>query len=69
MTSPVISIPPNSTLKKATNLMTRYDINVLLVMDRKQELKGYVTRQIVEKAESEKNSREDNHKPVLLSNR
>jgi tRNA nucleotidyltransferase (CCA-adding enzyme) len=50
MTSPVISIPPNATLKKATNLMTRYDINVLLVMDRKQELKGYVTRQIVEKA-------------------
>jgi tRNA nucleotidyltransferase (CCA-adding enzyme) len=50
MTSPVISIPPNSTLKKATNLMTRYDINVLLVMDRKQELKGYLTRQIVEKA-------------------
>jgi len=50
MTSPVISIPPNSTLKKATNLMTRYDINVLLVMDKKQELKGYVTRQVVEKA-------------------
>lgn len=50
MTSPVISIPPNATLKKATNLMTRYDVNVLLVMDRKQALKGYVTRQVVEKA-------------------
>ncbi len=50
MTSPVISIPPSATLKKATNLMTRYDINVLLVMDKKGLLKGYVTRQIVEKA-------------------
>ncbi len=50
MTSPVISILPGATLKKATNLMTRYDINVLLVMDKKGLLKGYVTRQIVEKA-------------------
>ena len=50
MTSPVISIPPTATLEKATNLMTRYDINVLLVMDRKKELKGYLTRQVVEKA-------------------
>jgi len=50
MTSPAISIPPDETLKKATNLMTRYDINVLLVMDKDGTLQGYLTRQVVEKA-------------------
>ncbi len=50
MTTPVISILPDTTLKKATNLMTRYDINVLMVMDKKGALKGYLTRQVVEKA-------------------
>ena len=50
MVSPVIHIAPNDTLKKAANLMTRYNINVLLVMDGNDVLRGYVTRQVVEKA-------------------
>jgi len=50
MSSPVINISPGETLKKATNLMTRYNINVLLVMDEEGVLKGYIARQVVEKA-------------------
>jgi len=50
MTSPVINILPGKPLKEATNLMTRYNINVLLVMDKESVLKGYITRQVVEKA-------------------
>ena len=50
MASPVIHIAPHDTVKKAANLMTRYNINVLLVMDGNDVLKGYVTRQVVEKA-------------------
>ncbi len=50
MSSPVIHISPEDTVKKAADLMTRYNINVLLVMDDKDILRGYVTRQIVEKA-------------------
>ncbi len=49
MSSPAISISPDATVKKAANLMTRYNINVLLVVDDKV-LKGYITRQVVEKA-------------------
>ena len=50
MTFPVIRISPGETVKEAADLMTRYNINVLLVMDGNDGLKGYVTRQIVEKA-------------------
>jgi len=50
MSSPVINIPPHETVKNAANLMTRYNINVLLIMDKEDALKGYITRQIVEKA-------------------
>ena len=50
MSSPVIHILPEDTLEKAAGLMTRYNINVLLVIDDEGILKGYVTRQIVEKA-------------------
>lgn len=49
MSSPVIWVPPDATVKKAANLMTRYNINVLLVIE-DEELKGYITRQVVEKA-------------------
>ena len=49
MSSPVIRISPADTIDKAANFMTRYNINVLLVMD-DNDLHGYVTRQIVEKA-------------------
>jgi len=50
MSSPIIHISPHETVKKAADLMTRYNINVLLVLDDANVLKGYVTRQIVEKA-------------------
>ncbi len=50
MSYPVIRISPRETVKEAADLMTRYNINVLLVLDDEDKLKGYVTRQIVEKA-------------------
>jgi tRNA nucleotidyltransferase (CCA-adding enzyme) len=50
MSSPVIYISPQETVKEAAKIMTQYNINVLLVMDDKEALLGYVTRQIVEKA-------------------
>ena len=50
MSSPVIHIPPGETVKHAADLMTRYNINVLLVLGEGGKLRGYITRQVVEKA-------------------
>ncbi len=50
MSSPVLHISPGESVKKAADMMTRYNINVLLVLDGEDVLKGYVTRQVVEKA-------------------
>jgi tRNA nucleotidyltransferase (CCA-adding enzyme) len=50
MSSPVIHIGPEDTIKRAATLMTRYNINVLLILGAKGVLKGYITRQVVEKA-------------------
>jgi tRNA nucleotidyltransferase (CCA-adding enzyme) len=50
MSSPVIHILPEENVKTAANMMTRHNINVLLVMDQKEVLKGYISRQVVEKA-------------------
>ena len=50
MASPAIYISPDDTLNSAANLMTRYNINVLLVIDENSTLRGYITRQVVEKA-------------------
>jgi len=49
MSYPIIEISSSDTLKRAANLMTRYNINVLLAVD-DDILQGYITRQIVEKA-------------------
>jgi len=49
MSSPVIQISSTETVKRAAELMTRYNINVLLVVT-DEILQGYVTRQVVEKA-------------------
>ena len=49
MSSPVIGIHPDDTIEKAADHMTRYNINVLMVM-KDDGLSGYITRQIVEKA-------------------
>jgi len=50
MSSPVIHISPDRTVKEAATLMTKYNINVLLVLDDRSDLIGYITRQVVEKA-------------------
>ncbi|MBN2032981.1 MAG: CBS domain-containing protein [Deltaproteobacteria bacterium] len=50
MTSPVIHISPDGTIQEAATLMTKFNINVLLVTDDQANLVGYITRQVVEKA-------------------
>lgn len=50
MSSPVIHVPPEETIKEASTIMTRYNINVLLVINENGALKGYITRQVMEKA-------------------
>jgi tRNA nucleotidyltransferase (CCA-adding enzyme) len=50
MSSPAITIGPYSTCKDAGNIMTRYNVNTLLVVDQKNNsYEGYITRQVVEK--------------------
>jgi len=50
MTSPAITIEPHVTCKEANNLMTQYNINTLLVVDKgKNAYEGYITRQVIEK--------------------
>lgn len=49
MSSPAISAPHDISCTKANTLLTRYNINALLVMSG-QQLKGYITRQVIEKA-------------------
>ncbi|MCF8067633.1 MAG: CBS domain-containing protein [Desulfobacterales bacterium] len=54
MTTPALSILPEITCKEASRIMTRCNINALLVLENQATagdlLYGYVTRQIVEKA-------------------
>ncbi len=50
MTQPVKTIPQESTLQDASQMLTRYNINVLPVVDEKQHLTGLISRQIIEKA-------------------
>ncbi|MCP3872528.1 MAG: CBS domain-containing protein [Desulfobacteraceae bacterium] len=50
MSSPAITVEPDITCKKASAVMTRYNINTLLVVDKKKnDYQGYITRQIIEK--------------------
>jgi len=53
MSSPPIGVDPKVTCRDAQDYLARYNVNALLVMestDGKQELNGYITRQIIEKA-------------------
>ena len=51
MSSPAITIASNKNCKEAAAQMTRYNINTLLVVDQKKTVyKGYISRQIIEKA-------------------
>jgi len=49
MTFPVKSVHPRETIEHANELLTRYNINVLLVME-EEKLLGMITRQVIEKA-------------------
>ncbi len=50
MASPVKTIAPCSSLQEASSLLTRYNINVLPVVDERGGLLGLISRQIIEKA-------------------
>jgi tRNA nucleotidyltransferase (CCA-adding enzyme) len=50
MSSPAITIEPGAPCEKAGSIMTRYNINTLLVVNQeKNTYEGYITRQVVEK--------------------
>ncbi|MBU1054054.1 MAG: CBS domain-containing protein [Proteobacteria bacterium] len=53
MSSPAISVRGDVSCKDASSFLTRYNINALLVTEKKdgkEELHGYITRQVIEKA-------------------
>jgi tRNA nucleotidyltransferase (CCA-adding enzyme) len=53
MSSPAISVEPEVSCERANQLLTRYNINALLVVQKNDdgtELRGYITRQVIEKA-------------------
>ncbi|MBW2180518.1 MAG: CBS domain-containing protein, partial [Deltaproteobacteria bacterium] len=50
MSSPPISAESGISCKEASKLLTRYNINALLVTDANGKMLGYITRQIIEKA-------------------
>ncbi len=53
MSAPAISIDAGVTCKRARNIITRYNLNALLVTETvngTEELRGYITRQVIEKA-------------------
>ncbi|MBA4392115.1 MAG: polya polymerase [Desulfobacca sp.] len=49
MSFPIKSIHPKETIEHANELLTRYNINVLLIMEG-EKLLGMITRQVIEKA-------------------
>jgi tRNA nucleotidyltransferase (CCA-adding enzyme) len=53
MSSPAIGVDPAVSCEEANQLLTRYNINALLVTGKnggREELRGYITRQVIEKA-------------------
>ncbi|MBW2062920.1 MAG: CBS domain-containing protein [Deltaproteobacteria bacterium] len=50
MAFPVISIPPDGTLEEARETLTRYDINVLMIVNKKDAVLGFISQQNVSKA-------------------
>ncbi len=50
MTSPAIYISPEATIREASDVLTSYTINVLMVIDENRTLKGYISRQVVDRA-------------------
>ncbi len=50
MTAPAITIEPEEPCAKAARMMTRYNVNTLLVVDPQEKTyEGYITRQVAEK--------------------
>ncbi|MFW6147725.1 MAG: CBS domain-containing protein [Thermodesulfobacteriota bacterium] len=52
MTAPVIQTSPDAAIKEAGELLANYNINALMVVGGDGELKGYVTRTMVDRAVS-----------------
>jgi tRNA nucleotidyltransferase (CCA-adding enzyme) len=50
MTSPAIHISPDATIREASDILTGYNINVLMVIDKIRRLKGYISRPMVDRA-------------------
>jgi tRNA nucleotidyltransferase (CCA-adding enzyme) len=53
MSSPAIAVEPGVSCEEANGVLTRYNINALLVVrkaDGREDLRGYITRQVIEKA-------------------
>jgi len=50
MTSPAIHISPDATIREASDILTSYNINVLMVIDKIRRLKGYISRPMVDRA-------------------
>jgi tRNA nucleotidyltransferase (CCA-adding enzyme) len=53
MSAPAICVAPEVTCEEANQTLTRYNVNALLVVSRageREELLGYITRQVIEKA-------------------
>ncbi len=53
MTAPAITIPPDMSCRKAGEVLTRYNINALLITaseNGRDDISGYITRQVIEKA-------------------
>ena len=53
MSAPAITIGSEVSCREANTTLTRYNVNALVVVDRKDsadQLRGYITRQIIEKA-------------------
>ena len=52
MSSPAITVGTDVSCKNANDLLTRYNINALLVIEKRNNadhLCGYITRQVIEK--------------------
>ena len=53
MSSPAIAVEPEVSCEQANQMLTRYNVNALLVIEKtggRAELRGYITRQVIEKA-------------------
>ncbi|MDA8418527.1 MAG: CBS domain-containing protein [Desulfobacteraceae bacterium] len=50
MSAPVISVPPETSLAKVNNILTRYSVTVLPVLDAERRPLGLISRRVAEKA-------------------